>query len=94
MPMPEQANRYSAFGGRVFGVEQDKSLRWWAVGRQRGHQPYVLDRLGWRPTREQMQGALDGWAARQGLRPIGQAAASGRGACAGEAQQAELWVCQ
>jgi hypothetical protein len=42
----------------------------WAVGRARGLRASFLDKLGPRATREAMQEALDGWAARRGLRPV------------------------
>lgn len=62
--------RYAAFE-RVFRVEQDaKTGRWWAVGHQRGRKPYYLDKLGSRATDEEMQSALDKWAARHGSRAL------------------------
>ena len=54
------------------GVEKAGAARmFWAVGRARGLRASFLDRLGPRQSREQMQEALDAWAARRGLRPVG-----------------------
>ena len=58
--------------GRVYRVERAGAARmFWAVGRARGLRASFLDRLGPRQSREQMQAALDAWAARRGLRPMG-----------------------
>ena len=62
---------YAAYG-RVFGVERaGRSRMFWGVGRAPAMQTMFLDRLGCRATRGEMQEALDAWAARQGLRPMG-----------------------
>ena len=63
------ARAYACYG-RVYRVERAGAARmFWAVGRARGLRASFLDRLGPRGTREQMQEALDAWAARRGLRP-------------------------
>ena len=63
------ARAYPCYG-RVYRVERAGAARmFWAVGRARGLRASFLDKLGPRATREAMQEALDGWAARRGLRP-------------------------
>ena len=63
------ARAYACYG-RVYRVERAGAARmFWAVGRARGLRASFLDRLGPRGTREQMQEALDAWAARRRLRP-------------------------
>ncbi len=63
------ARAYACYG-RVYRVERAGADRmFWAVGRARGLRASFLDRLGPRQSREQMQEALDAWAARRGLRP-------------------------
>jgi len=63
------ARAYASYG-RVYRVERAGADRmFWAVGRARGLRASFLDRLGPRQSREQMQEALDAWAARRGLRP-------------------------
>jgi hypothetical protein len=65
-----QAKAYPAFG-RVFRVEQlSKGGTYYAIGRGRGHKAMILDKIGCRPKREDMQRALDGWATRRGTNPI------------------------
>ena len=64
------ARAYASYG-RVYRVERAGADRmFWAVGRARGLRAAFLDRLGPRQSREQMQEALDAWAARRGLRPV------------------------
>jgi len=64
------ARAYACYG-RVYRVERAGAARmFWAVGRARGLRASFLDKLGPRATREAMQEALDGWAARRGLRPV------------------------
>ena len=64
------ARAYASYG-RVYRVERAGAARmFWAVGRARGLRASFLDKLGPRATREAMQEALDGWAARRGLRPV------------------------
>jgi hypothetical protein len=66
------AFEYAAYG-RKFKVEQnDKSTRWHAIGRGAGMSAYVLDKLGDAADQDGMQGKLDVWAKRQGIRPINQ----------------------
>lgn len=63
------ARAYACYG-RVYRAERaGRSGMWWGVGRARGRGPAYLDKLGPRATREAMQEALDGWAARLCLRP-------------------------
>ena len=67
------ARAYASYG-RVYRVERAGAARmFWAVGRARGLRASFLDKLGPRATREAMQEALDGWAARLCLRPHGEA---------------------
>ena len=64
------ARAYPCYG-RVYRVEKAGAAgMFWAVGRARGLRAAFLDRLGPRASREAMQGALDAWAARRGLRPV------------------------
>ena len=66
------ARAYPCYG-RVYRVEKAGAAgMWWGVGRARGLRASFLDRLGPRDSREAMQEALDGWAARRGLRPLGE----------------------
>lgn len=56
---------------RTFRVERvPNSTRWQAMGRGPGKPPMALDKLGTSDTQEGMQFLLDGWAKRQGCRPI------------------------
>ncbi len=69
------AARAYAAHGRIYRVERAGAAgMWWGVGRARGLRAAFLDRLGPRQSREQMQAALDAWAARRGLRPVGSGA--------------------
>ena len=64
------ARAYASYG-RVYRVERAGAARmFWAVGRARGLRASFLDRLGPRGSRDDMQEALDAWAARRGLRPV------------------------
>lgn len=64
------AARAYAAHGRIYRVERAGAAgMWWGVGRARGLRASFLDRLGPRGSRDDMQEALDAWAARRGLRP-------------------------
>lgn len=65
-----QRNRYRAWG-RVFVVERGQLGQYMAVGRARTATIMRLDRIGPRPTDDMMQAALDRWAERMGLAPVG-----------------------
>jgi len=78
-------NRYACYG-RIYRVERaGASGMWWGAGRARGERASFLDKLGPRATREAMQEALDGWAARRGLRPLREG-----GGATGNGQRATL----
>ena len=74
MTAAAEGRAYACYG-RVFRAERYGASRmWWGVGRARGLRPAFLDKMGPRATREQMQAALDAWASRRGLRPVGRTA--------------------
>lgn len=67
---PLASSEYFCFVRR-FRVERvPNSTRWCAVGRKAGAPAYVLDKLGEADTQDEMQGKLDAWARRQGVRPM------------------------
>lgn len=66
----ERACAYACYG-RVYRVERSAmGGMFWAAGRARGLRAAFLDKLGPRMTRDEMQAALDAWAARRGLAPL------------------------